>query len=367
MNSPRDSSRPARVLVVDDELSVREVLAEGLEAFGFEARACDGAKAAFEEVKGGGIDLILSDIDMPAHTGLELLAWIKERDQDTDVVMVTGVVDMDTAIRAIRDGAADYVSKPFNLEEVRIVVERTLEKRRLILENRAYQHDLEAMVEARTSQLLQKTREVERSYEDTLQTLVTALDLRDNETQGHSWRVVQYAVELAVRMGVTEPELSWIRKGAILHDVGKIGVPDAILRKPGKLDDDEMAEMRKHPGMGFSMLRHIDFLRPALDIVHCHQERYDGSGYPRGLKADEIPLGARIFAVVDTFDAMTSDRPYRAALPIEAARDEIARFSGRQFDPEVARIFLSIEPDVWKQIRERVHLDLQSSPRPRTG
>jgi HD-GYP domain-containing protein (c-di-GMP phosphodiesterase class II) len=156
-------------------------------------------------------------------------------------------------------------------------------------------------------------------------------------------------------MGVHEPELSWIRQGAILHDVGKIGIPDAVLRKPGKLDSDEWAEMCKHPEMGYRMLEGIRFLKPALDIVISHQERFDGSGYPQGLKGDEIPLGARIFAVVDTFDAMTSDRPYRAALSIDAARQEIRDWSGRQFDPRVADVFLSIEADRWREIRERVH------------
>ena len=160
---------------------------------------------------------------------------------------------------------------------------------------------------------------------------------------------------VAQAMNVGEPELSWIRRGAILHDVGKIGVPDAILRKPGKLDAAEWEEMKKHPGMGYRMLKHIRFLTPALEIVHCHQERWDGSGYPHGLKREDIPLGARIFATVDTFDAMTSDRPYRAALSIEAARDEIRRFSGIQFDPKVADVFLAIEESVWRDIRARVH------------
>jgi putative nucleotidyltransferase with HDIG domain len=210
--------------------------------------------------------------------------------------------------------------------------------------------------------LVEKNREVEGlyadlevSYEATLQALVTALDFRDNETQGHSFRVVEYAVLVAEKLGVGGGELTWIRRGAILHDVGKIGVPDAILRKPGKLDDDEWAEMRKHPEMGYRMLKHIPFLEPALDIVLSHQERFDGSGYPEGLKGEGIPLGARIFAVVDTFDAMTSDRPYRKALSIEAACEEIARCSGSQFDPRVAECFLSIEPVAWRAIRERVH------------
>jgi response regulator RpfG family c-di-GMP phosphodiesterase len=360
-----EAATSRRVLVVDDETAVREVLAEGLEAFGYDTVAACDAKRAFEVVRGGGIGLVLSDIDMPGHTGLELLEWIKADYPDVDVVIVTGVVDVDVAIRSIRVGASDYVTKPFNLEEVRIVVERTLEKRRLILENRAYQTRLEAMVAERTAELEKKKGEVERlygdlkdSYEQTLVALVTALDFRDNETQGHSWRVVEYSMVVAEAMGVVEPELSNIRRGAILHDVGKIGIPDAILRKPGKLDEAEWLEMRRHPEMGFRVLQGIKFLEPALPIVLSHQERWDGSGYPRGLTGGEIPLGARIFAVVDTFDAMTSDRPYRKALSIQDARDEVARFSGTQFDPAVAQAFLGIHPDRWRRIRERVHREV---------
>ena len=254
MERSETRSNPWRLLVVDDELSVREVLAEGLRTFGYETRTASDASEAFEVVRNEPVHLVLSDIEMPGESGLDLLARLKEFDSDLDVVMVTGVVDAQTAIEAIREGAADYVTKPFNLEEVQIVVERTLEKRRLIVENRAYQEHLEDVVEIRTAELVDKSQKVEDlyvklqdSYEATLQALVTALDFRDNETQGHSYRVVEYAVLVAQRMGVAEPEMTWIRRGAILHDVGKIGVPDSVLRKPGKLTEEEWVEMRKHP------------------------------------------------------------------------------------------------------------------------
>jgi putative nucleotidyltransferase with HDIG domain len=350
------------LLIVDDDLAVRELLAEGLESFGYVAQTACSAAEAFEIVRSHPPRLVLSDIDMPGGDGIELLKRIKSHDADLDVIMVTGAIDAGTAVQAIRQGAADYVTKPFNLDEVQIVVERTLEKRRLIFENRAHQERLEDLVALRTREVLEKKQEVERlfeelqaSYESSLQALVTALDFRDNETQGHSYRVVEYAVIVAERMGIVEPQLTWIRRGAILHDVGKIGVPDAVLRKPGRLSLEEWEEMRKHPEMGYRMLEHIRFLEPALDIVLSHQERYDGTGYPRGLKGEEIPLGARIFSVVDTFDAMTSDRPYRAALSIQRARDEIRSCSGTQFDPRVAAAFLAIEEATWREIRERVH------------
>lgn len=339
------------ILVVDDELSVREILAEGLELLGYCATSAGDAPAALAAIHEHRPALVLSDIEMAGGSGLELLERIKSGDPDLDVIMVTGVVDVQTAVEAIRRGAADYVTKPFNLDEVQIVIERTLEKRRLIEQNRAYQEQLEQLV-------AQRTHELEVSHEATLQALVTALDYRDNETQGHSYRVVEYAVLVARRMGLDESTLGWIRRGAILHDVGKIGVPDAVLRKPGPLDAPEWVQMQRHPEMGYRMLEHIGFLGPALDIVLCHQERFDGSGYPRCMRSTEIPLGARIFAVVDTFDAMTSDRPYRAALSVEVAREEIRRCSGKQFDPQVVGAFLGIDAGVWHTIRDRVHREV---------
>lgn len=354
-----------RILVVDDELSVREILAEGLEAFGFETEMAADADEAMAILEKERFHLLLTDIDMPGRTGIDLMGDARKLFPDLDVIMVTGVVDAKTAIRAIREGAADYLTKPFNLEEVQIVVDRTFEKRRLIAENRSYQEHLEDLVELRTAEVVEKHGEIERlygelqdSYESSLQALVTALDFRDNETQGHSYRVVQYAVMVAKVMGIGEPDLTWIRRGAILHDVGKIGIPDAILKKPGKLDPEEWEVMKRHPEMGYRMLEHIRFLEPALDIVLSHQERFDGSGYPRGLKGEEIPQGARVFAVVDTFDAMTSDRPYRKALSIDDACNEIKEWSGRQFDPAVAEAFLSLPADSWREVRERVHREV---------
>jgi putative nucleotidyltransferase with HDIG domain len=365
MDHSASSQHRKRLLIVDDELSVREILAEGLDSFGYETCSAASADEAFDIVQQTPIQLVLTDIEMPGGSGLELLERVKAHDPDLDVVMITGVVDARTAIGAIRDGASDYLTKPFNLDEVQIVIDRTLEKRQLLLENRAYQERLEELVAQRTEELVEKKQQVEElyvelqeSYEATLQALVTALDFRDNETQGHCYRVVEYAVMVANAMGVTEPELTSIRRGAILHDVGKIGIPDGVLRKPGKLDDEEWAHMKQHPEMGYRMLQDIRFLAPALDIVLSHQERYDGSGYPRGLKGEQIPLGARIFAVVDTFDAMTSDRPYRKALSIGDAREEIERWSGRQFDPVAPEAFLSIEADAWREVRERVHREV---------
>jgi putative two-component system response regulator len=349
------------ILVVDDEQAVRDVLSEGLQDSGYICASASNGSDALELLKTDQYSLVLSDIDMPKMDGVKLLQAVKQLSPDIEVVMITGVVDVEVAIRAIRMGASDYLTKPFNLDQVRFTVERALEKRRLIRENREYQRNLEARVLERTAELVVKHREIAElfsklqvSYETTLEALAAALDTRDTETQGHSVRVSEYTVFIAERMGVKEPQITEIRQGALLHDVGKIGIPDAILRKPGKLTAEEWQEMKRHPEIGHRILSGIKFLEPSLPIVIAHQERFDGSGYPMGLKGEAIPLGARIFAVVDTLDAMTSDRPYRKALSHEQARDEIVRNAGIQFDPRVVEVFLSIRLEDWKAMYIRV-------------
>jgi response regulator RpfG family c-di-GMP phosphodiesterase len=361
------------LLIVDDEAVIREVLTERLSTAGYPCEAVGSSAEALAKLRnGGGFCLVLSDIDMPGGNGIALLREIKKTYPDIDVVMVTGMLDLDTAISSIRMGASDYITKPFNLDQVLLTVERALEKRRLTLENRQYQHSLEVMVEERTHELVGKSAEVERlyrelktaferirsTYETTLEALMEALDTRDTETQGHSRRVSEYTVTVARHLGVQEPELTQMRWGALLHDVGKIGVPDAILRKPGPLTPEEWVEMRKHPELGRRILSGIKFLEGAVPVVYCHQERYDGTGYPRGLKGDQIPLGARIFAVVDTLDAMTMNRPYRKALPYERAHEEIRQFTGSQFDPEVVDHFLQIPKEHWEDVNRQIKSEL---------
>ena len=355
------------ILVVDDDRTVRDVLVECLTDGGYTCEAaCDGMEA-LEKIRGNKFDLVVSDIDMPGMDGVALLREIKSLRPDTAIILLTGIVDVDTAIRSMRLGASDYLTKPFNLNEVFITVEKALDKQRLMRENREYHEALEARVEERTAELKRKNREVEKlflqlksTYQTTLEALAIALDTRDSETLGHSVRVAAYTVAVARRMGVVEPELTDIHRGALLHDVGKIGVPDAILRKPGKLTPEEWIEMRKHPEIGDRILQGIEFLDGARPIVRSHQERYDGKGYPSGLRGKEIPLGARIFAVVDTLDAMTSNRPYRQALPFEAAYEEIRRFRGIQFDPDVVDSFLRIPRQEWIDIYARVLEDVRT-------
>lgn len=349
----------ARVLIVDDNQSVRDILREGLSVSGYEPSTAASAEEARQHfLRGPEFDLVLCDIDMPGESGTELLGWLKRNRPDVAVVMVTGIADAGTAVSAMLSGASDYVVKPFVLAEVRARVEQALEKRRLVLENREYQQNLERLVEERTFEVLQAmsrihglNEELRSAYDNTLSAMMIALDYRDNETQGHSLRVIRFTERLALELGVVEPELTDIRRGAMLHDVGKIGIPDAILRKPGKLDAHEWEVMIQHPELGYEMLKGIPFLHIPAQIVLSHQERFDGTGYPQGLRGDQIPLGARIFAVADCFDAMTSDRPYRKALGYDRTRQELIDCSGTQFDPSVVEAFLRIPEREWMDIR----------------
>jgi putative nucleotidyltransferase with HDIG domain len=268
--------------------------------------------------------------------------------------MVTAMHDISIALNSIRNGAYDYLLKPFDREQLLATVRRAMENRRLKLENRAYQTNLEALVTARTEQLRQAITTLERSYDITLEALGNALDLKDAETEGHSKRVTAFTIAMARAMGLSADQIRVIARGAFLHDIGKMAIPDAILRKPGALDQEEIAIMREHCYRGYQILRRIPFLSEAAEIVYSHQEKYDGSGYPRGLKGDQIPLGARIFSVADTLDAMTSNRPYRAAQPFSAARDEIQRWSGRQFDPQVVATFMQMPENIWDDLRKGI-------------
>jgi putative nucleotidyltransferase with HDIG domain len=341
-----------KILIVDDEESIREVLASLLEACGYEcATAANGAEA-IKQLDARRFDLVLSDILMPVMDGLVLLQKLHEREPDLPVVMVTAMHDISAAIGALRTGAYDYVLKPFERDELYFSVRRALEHRRLVIENRNYQSGLEILVQERTAQLSHALRDLEKSYDYTLEAFAGALDLRDAETEGHCQRVTKYTVLIARSMGIAEPgALRHLARGAFLHDIGKMGIPDNILRKPGPLTEEEWQVMRRHTEIGYAALRNIPFLRQAAEIVLTHQERYDGQGYPKGLRGEEIPLGARIFAVADAFDAMISERPYRRPIPIEAARAEILRHAQSQFDPRVVEVFLALPPETWWKVR----------------
>jgi putative nucleotidyltransferase with HDIG domain len=345
-----------RILVVDDEEAIREIVCAILVAAGY---ICNQAGSGLEALallnSGEEFELMLSDLMMADLDGIGLLERTKEKFPDMPVVMVTAVHDISVALAAIRNGAYDYLLKPFEREQLLNAVRRSLENRRLKVENRTYQTNLESLVEARTDQLQSAMAELERSYDITLQALGDALDLKDSETEGHSRRVTAFTIAIARALGVPREQIAVIARGAFLHDIGKMAIPDHILRKPGKLDDDERAIMREHCYHGYQMLKKIPFLAEACEIVYSHQEHFDGTGYPRGLKGRDIPLGARIFSVADTLDAIISDRPYRPARSFGEARKEIRAWVGRQFDPEVVEVFLKMPDEIFADLRREIN------------
>jgi putative nucleotidyltransferase with HDIG domain len=344
-----------RILVVDDEETIREIVCSMLTTAHYKCRqAASGMEALALLESGEEFELMLSDLMMANLDGIGLLEKTKERFPEMPVVMVTAVHDISVALAAIRNGAYDYLLKPFEREQLLATVRRALENRRLKLENRQYQTHLEALVEARTEQLKKALVDLERSYDITLEALGDALDKKDAETEGHSKRVTAFTIAIARAMGLSKDQIAVIARGAFLHDIGKMAIPDAILRKPGKLTADEIVIMQEHCYHGYEILKKIPFLGEAAEIVYAHQERFDGTGYPRGLKGEHIPLGARMFSVADTLDAITSDRPYRPAQSLTAARDEIKLWSGRQFDPQVVKVFLEMDENIWPDLRKEV-------------
>jgi len=343
-----------RILVVDDEEPIREIVSAMLQSSGYQCQQAASGKQALALLTGDSFELVLSDLMMADMDGIGLLERTKEKYPDMPVVMVTAVHDISVALAAIRNGAYDYLLKPFEREQLLATVRRALENRRLKTENRTYQTNLESLVAARTEQLRSAMSGLERSYDITLEALGDALDLKDAETEGHSKRVTAFTIAMARHRGLSDDQVRVIARGAFLHDIGKMAIPDGILRKPGPLTAEEVSIMREHCYHGYQMLRKIPFLTEASDIVYSHQEKWDGSGYPRGLRGEEIPLGARIFSVADTLDAITSDRPYRPKQTLQAAKEEIQRFSGRQFDPDVVSTFLAMPDHIWDDLRREI-------------
>lgn len=352
----------SRILIVDDEAPIRALLGEHLQQVGYEVTLAASGAAALESLGHSDFDLVLTDVRMPGMNGLELLGQIIRTRPAVGVLMLTACEDLTLAVNAMRIGALDYILKPFRLAEITASVKEALERRRNQLEQKQRMRLLEETVNERTIELRRLLDRLRDASEITLEALVAALDAREHETQAHSKRVSEYTLFLAREMGVDTSQLDVIRRGAMLHDIGKIGISDAILLKPGKLTDEEWIDMQKHPQIGYWILDGIEALKPASDVVLAHHEKYDGTGYPRKLQGEDIPLGARIFSVTDCLDVMTSDRPYRKASSYEEAQTEIAEFSGTQFDPQVVKCFLRVPLQVWTDIRMCTNRTLTRSP-----
>lgn len=320
------------ILIVDDEASNRETLVSILEPDGYQLALAENGHEAIEQARDIQPDVILLDVMMPGMDGFEVCQSIRReyRLAEVPILFITALDDRQSLLNGLEAGADDFITKPFNRHELRARLKsitnlnryhKLLEERRQL--NEAHQNLLNA-------------------YDETIAGWSHAMDLRDRETEGHTLRVTQLVLALAQAVDIRDEQLTQIRRGALLHDIGKLGIPDAILLKPAALDDDEWEFMRQHPQLAYDMLDQIEYLRPALDIPYCHHEKWDGNGYPRGLKGVEIPLPARLFAVVDVWDALTSDRPYRPAWPAEKALSYIREQSGKHFDPQIVEIFLKI-------------------------
>ena len=344
-----------RILIVDDDPRIRTATAAVLEKENYgPILALNSQDAIVHLEQGPSFDLILSDIVLKGIDGTGMIEKVRAICPDTPLVVTTALRDVTAAISAMRNGAYDYLLKPFEQEQLLSAVKRAIEHRRLAQRYAVDKQNLEKLVAARTDLLRAAIADLELAYDITLEALGDALDLKDAETEGHSRRVTAYTIALARAMGLKGETIRVVSRGAFLHDIGKMAIPDAILLKPGKLDRHERAMMREHCARGYQILKKIPFLQDAAQIVYSHQERYDGTGYPRRLKGEEIVLGARIFAVADTLDAITSDRPYRRANSFEAARAEILRCSGTQFDPQVVKIFENLPSRLWEDLQTEI-------------
>jgi response regulator RpfG family c-di-GMP phosphodiesterase len=356
-----DADRRARILIIDDEPNVLSVLFSLL-GKSYDCMTATSAFEALEFLKDESFDLVLSDIVMPGMSGLELVSEINHIDPLMVVVLISGNLNIQSAIEAMRRGAYDYVTKPFDLRDVEAAVERALRHQRLLKSNYLYEQRLQELVHVRTNELTaanaslnQALERLYLNYRATLRALATALEARDVETKGHSDRVVTFSLELGRMLGLSQSELIALEQGALLHDIGKIGVRDSILLKRGPLTADEWVEMREHINHGLRIINGIDFLKGATPVVGQHHEKYNGGGYPRGLRGEQIHINARIFAVADAVDAITSDRPYHDARSFEEAVEELRRCAGTHFDPNIVNVFMSLPLTTWQSMRERAN------------
>lgn len=328
-------SSPARILVIDDEPEIVVFIRELLTHRGYNVSGLSDSREAESRFDSFRPDVCILDFRMPHLSGAIVLDSIKKKDPNVEVIFLTAQDETSLAVDLMKRGAIDYLLKPVELNQLSLSVGRALEHRRLVLENKAYRLHLEKLVLEKTHALNDALASLSNVHSATLDALSMALDFRDQSTSGHSRRVADLTSGAAHMMGITDAALVQIEHGALLHDIGKLKIPDSILWKPAKLDEEEWKTMRRHPEYGYDFLSNIEFLKGAAEIVYSHHEKFDGTGYPRKLRGENIPFGARVFAIVDSIDAMIYKRPYNNPIRFKAAADEIHRCSGTQFDPNL--------------------------------
>ena len=320
------------VLIIDDEAVIRKLLCQKLSRKGYKCEEADTAEQALNKLRSNQVGLVILDIKMPGKSGIELLPEIKAAYPDTAVIMATAVTEISIAIQCIQQGADDYLCKPFNLDEVALSVQSALEKRQLQLKIREYQQHLEEKV-------AEQTREIRKLFLGAIEALVFALEAKDKYTAGHSRRVTEIALTIGNELGLSETDMEDLRWGSLLHDVGKIAVDQLIQNKPGRLTREEYEHIMIHAQVGAGIVRPVTNGK-VVGMIEHHHDHYDGTGLHQVVVGNNIPLAARILAVADAFDAMTSERPYRSAMSRKEALDEIKRCTGTQFDPVVVTAFL---------------------------
>ena len=331
---------PVRVLVVDDEEFLRSIVRERLEIAGYSVEeAPNGNEALAMLARSGPYNVLLTDIRMPIMDGITLLSEWGKRSPGTAGIVMSANGELDTAVQALKMGACDYITKPFNFGVLLITIENALRKKDLERQLDDYRLNLEEKVK-------EQTDTINSMYVRSIDAMIKALEAKDYYTRGHSQRVTVYSLAIAEELGMTGPEMEDLRRASVLHDLGKIGVREVVLNKPGRLSDEEFAEIVLHPDTAVRILEPIPFFRPLLPAILHHHEQFDGKGYPSRLAGNRIPLGSRIMAIADTFDAMTSTRAYRKALPVADAIVEIRRCSGTQFDPEIVPAFLACQSKI---------------------
>ncbi len=340
-------------LLLIDYNSARQKLLASYLGKKYHCDEADSIAAAVEKIQQKEYAVIVTSVMQPQFNGLELIPFLQKFSPRSVLIIISESDSAGNTVRAFRAGAFEVIQKPFEMKKIETTIARAFEQYELVSLKERYQYHLEELVAERTAELDKALEEIESSYRATLKALVQALETRDFETHGHSERVVTFSLRLAYELGLDKELLRDLELGALLHDIGKIGVPDAVLRKPAALNDDEWRKMKLHPLHGQKILRNIAFLEGASRVVSQHHEKWDGTGYPNGLCGEDIHIGARIFSVADAFDAMVSDRVYRKGCSYEAALAELEKFSGTQFDPQVIEAFKQVPKEDWTILRQR--------------
>jgi putative two-component system response regulator len=346
------------LLIIEQDETKRKILTSFFSSK-YNCDEADSLNTALDKIRGKEYSVVLTAFAVSSLNGIDLLPHLQQLSPRTIPIFISDDPAVGNTVRAFRAGAFEVIQKPLELRKAESVVEKAFGKFELQCLKDRYQYHLEELVAERTVELDKALEEVENSYRSTLKALVQALETRDFETHGHSERVVTFSLRLGYELGLEKEAMRDLELGALLHDIGKIGVPDAVLRKPAKLTEEEWAKMKLHPLHGQKILRNIPFLEGASKIVAQHHEKWDGTGYPYEIRGEDIDIGARIFSVVDAFDAMVSDRVYRKGRPYEDALEELEKFAGTQFDPMIVEAFKAIPKEDWVVLRERSLMDKQ--------